>query len=219
MGLPQTVVPLAQRFGQPLLGGHVPGVEKFGGPAGVQASVAGTGDGTDLVHVMFYPLRQLNRAALLLNNGVVYMASASHCDIGPYHGWIIGYGAQTLALSNFFNVTPNGGDGGIWQSGGGPACDSSNNIYVLTGNGTFDTNAAVGSFGNSFLKLSPTNGLQLADYFTPYNQDYLNSADFDLGSGGPLLLPGGSNASKDVAASAPAKWRDRTSSRRYWSIR
>src|SRR2546426_2979439 len=149
------------------------GAEKFGGPAGVQASVAGTGDGTDLVHVMFDPLRQLNRAALLLNNGVVYMASASHCDIGPYHGWIIGYGAQTFALTNFFNVTPNGGGWGALRSGGGPACDNSNNIYVLTGNGTFDTNGPVGAFGNSFLKLSTTNGFQLADYFTPYNQDYL----------------------------------------------
>ncbi len=166
------------------------GAEKFGGPVIVQPSVAGTGDGTDGTgHVPFNPLRQLNRPALLLSRGVVYIAAASLCDIGPYHGWLIGYGAQTLALSNVFNVTPNGQAGGIWQSGGGPACDANGNVYVVTGNGTFDTNPAVACFGDSFLKLSTTNGLQLVDYFTPYNQSSLDIADLDLGSGGPLVLP------------------------------
>jgi len=166
------------------------GAEKFGGPAVVHASVAGTGDGNDGAgHVPFDPLRQMNRAALLLNNGVVYMGFASLCDNSPYHGWLIGYGAQTLALSNVFNVTPNGGDGGIWQAGGGPAGGATGNIYVMTGNGTFDTNVGVSCFGNSFLKFSPANGLQLADYFTPYNQAELDSLDLDVGSGGPLVLP------------------------------
>jgi hypothetical protein len=166
------------------------GVEKFGGPAVVQASVTGTGDGNDGAgNVPFDPLRQLNRAALLLNNGIVYMGFSSLCDAGPYHGWLIGYGAQTLALSNVFNVTPNGGDGGIWQSGGGPAVDANGNFYLMSGNGTFDTNVAVSCFGNSFLKFRPFNGLQLADYFTPYNQADLDSADLDVGSGGPLVLP------------------------------
>jgi len=67
------------------------GAEKFGGPAVVQASAAGTGDGNDGIgHVPFSPLRQMNRAALLLNNGVVYMGFASLCDNDPYHGWLIG---------------------------------------------------------------------------------------------------------------------------------
>lgn len=165
------------------------GVEKFGGPVVVQATVAGTGDGNDGAgHVPFNALRQLNRSALLLNQGVVYLASASHCDNGPYHGWLIGYDAQTLTLSNFFNTTPNGGLGGIWQAGGGPACDASNNIYAITGNGTFD-GATNGDYGDTFLKLSTTNGLKLADYFTPYDQAYLNSVDLDLGSGGVVALP------------------------------
>ena len=130
------------------------GAEKFGGPVAVQVSVAGTGDGNDGTgHVPFDPLKQLNRSALLLNKGVVYIASASHCDNGPYHGWLLGYGAQTLTLSNSFNTTPNGGLGGIWHAGGGPACDPSNYIYAITGNGTFD-GATNNDYGDTFLKIS-----------------------------------------------------------------
>ena len=165
------------------------GAEKFGGPTVIQASVSGTGDGNDgSGHVPFDPLRHMNRAALLLNNGVVYIGSASHCDNGPYHGWLIGCGAQTMALSNVFNTTPNGGLGGIWQAGGGPAADTSGNIYFITGNGTFDGSTNQ-DYGDSFVKLSTTNGLAVADFFTPNNQSALESADLDLGSGGAVALP------------------------------
>lgn len=165
------------------------GAEKFGGPMVIQAGFPGSGDGNDGAgNVPFDPLLHLNRPALLLNGGLVYLAYASHCDNGPYHGWVIGYNAQTLASNSVFNTTPNGGDGGIWQAGGGLASDSNGNIFCITGNGTFDgfTN---NDFGDSFLRLSTGSGLALADYFTPYNQQALSDADLDLGSGGPLLLP------------------------------
>ncbi len=169
------------------------GTEKFGGPVVIQATVPGTGDGTDgSGHVPFNPLRQMNRCGLLLANGVVYLAYASHGDNGPYHGWLLGYNAQTLAPAGVYNSTPNGGLGGFWQSGAGPATDASGSIFLLTGNGTFSvgsSNYAVDNFGDSFLKLTATNGLALVDYFTPYNQASLDSADQDLGSGGALVLP------------------------------
>jgi hypothetical protein len=164
------------------------GAEKFGGPVIIQASVTGSGDGTDyLGRIQFNPLRQLNRPALLLMNGVIYLAYASHCDNGPYHGWVLGYNAQTLAQTAVYNTTPNGSEGGIWQSGAGLAGDANGSIYLMTGNGTFDP--AASNYGDSFLKLTATNGLNLADYFTPYNQAFLALFDVDLGSGGPLLLP------------------------------
>jgi hypothetical protein len=166
------------------------GVEKFGGPAQVHAGVPGSGDGNDGAGLVpFDPLRQLNRCGLLLSRGVVYIASASHCDAGPYHGWLIGYNAQTLAFSNLFNSTPNGGLGGFWQGGGGPACDSSGNIFLETGNGTYD-GATNQDYGDSFLKLSPTKRtMTVADYFTPDNQQDLADNDLDLGAGAPVLLP------------------------------
>jgi hypothetical protein len=165
------------------------GQEKFGGPMVIQTNVPGTGDGNDgLGNVPFDPLRHMDRPGLLLSKGVVYLTYASHCDNGPYHGWVMGYGAQTLVISNVFNVTPNGGLGGIWQSGCGPASDTNGNIYFITGNGTFD-GSTNNDYGDTFLKLSTTNGLQVADYFTPFNQQALSDADADLGSGGAVLLP------------------------------
>lgn len=165
------------------------GAEKFGGPVVIQVTVPGTGDGSDGAgNLAFDPMMHMNRSGLLLNQGVVYLAYASHCDNSPYHGWLFAYDAHTLAFSNVFNTTPNGGLGGIWQSGAGPVADTAGNIFVMTGNGTFDSTTN-NDYGDSFLKLTTTNGLQLADYFAPSNQDALASADEDLGAGGPMLLP------------------------------
>src|SRR5262249_41018685 len=86
----------------------------------IQASVPGTGDSSDGSTVSFDPFQHKQRAALLLSNGIVYVAFASQCDITPYHGWLFGYDATSLALLSVFNDTPNGNDGGIWN-GGAPA--------------------------------------------------------------------------------------------------
>ena len=166
------------------------GAEKFGGPIVIQASVPGTGDGTDGVNIPFNALTQNQRAALLLVNGVVYVAFGSHGDTDPYHGWLLGYDAATLQQVAAFNATPNGAQGGIWQTGGGPSADSAGNIFVITGNGTFDANAGGTDFGDSFLKLSASGGvLTPVDFFTPFNQAFLASADLDLGTTSPVLLP------------------------------
>jgi PKD repeat protein len=164
------------------------GAEKFGGPVLIEATVPGTGDGTDgLGNVSFNPLTQFTRTGLLLNNGVVYFGYASHCDNGFYHGWLFGFDAATLATNGLFNTTPNGSEGGIWESGCGPASDTNGNLYIATGNGTFDpTNS---NYGDSLIRLSTSNSVALADYFTPFNQQDMFDMDQDLGSGGVLLLP------------------------------
>ncbi len=87
-----------------------------------------------------------------------------------------------------YNTSPNGGLAGIWQSGGGLTADAAGNIYVLTGNGSFNGDQAGGvNFGNSFLKVSPTG--TLLDWFTPFNWSFLNATDEDLGSQNALLIP------------------------------
>ncbi len=171
------------------------GAELFGGPVTVQASFPGTGANSVGGNVIFDAGQYAERAGLLLLNGTLYTAWTSHCDIPPYTGWIMAYNAKTLAQSSVLNVTPNGNDGSIWMAGSALAADSANNIYFLDANGTFDTtlNASGfpvnGDFGNAFVKLSPSSGLAVADYFALFNTVAESDADQDLGSGGVLLLP------------------------------
>ena len=165
------------------------GQEKFGGPVAITASVPGTGDGNVDGVISFNALLGNQRPALLLLNGVIYIAWASHCDLGPYHGWILGYGATNLQQVAVFNVTPDGSEGGIWMSGAGLSADTNGMIYAATGNGTFDANLGGLDFGNSILKLSTTSGLTVVDYFTPFNEQALSAVDLDLGSGGVLVVP------------------------------
>lgn len=165
------------------------GAEKFGGPLTIQAQVTGTADGTK--KVTFDPFREAQRAGLLVQNGRVYITWASHCDIGPYHGWVMAYDAQTLQQRGVWNSTPNGGLGGVWQSGAGLAADSANLLYLASGNGTFDKDQGGKNFGDSIVKMGFSAGgkLIVKDYFTPHDQAFLESTDLDLGSGGVLLIP------------------------------
>lgn len=162
------------------------GAEKFGGPVIVTGTVSGTGDGSVNGQITFYPPTQHSRPGLLLQNGNVYLAFASPGDVAPYHGWIFAYSATTLAQTSMFNTTANGSDGGIWQGAAGIASDGSN-IYVVTGNGSNDVTTARTNFGDSAMKL--TSSLSVVDFFTPTDQLSLDSADLDLGGGGPLLPP------------------------------
>jgi len=165
------------------------GAEKFGGPIVIQAQFNGTADGGK--KVAFDPLREAQRAGLLVQNGVVYIGWASHCDIGPYHGWVMAYDAYTLQQKSVWNATPNGGLGGFWQSGAGIAVDSRDLLYVASGNGTFDKDQKGKDFGDSIVKLgfNTMGKLIVKDYFTPHDQAFLESTDLDLGSGGVLLIP------------------------------
>jgi hypothetical protein len=172
------------------------GAELEGGPVTVQATYPGTGANSSGGQVVFDPKQYKERAALLLLNGVIYTSWASHCDINPYTGWIMGYNQTTLAQTSVLNLTPNGSEGSIWQSGGGLAADAQGNIYALIANGTFDTTLDTNNFpnkqdyGNGFVKVSTTNGaLKVADYFNMSTTVSESGSDTDLGSGGAMVLP------------------------------
>jgi len=163
------------------------GNEKFGGPTLITATYPGTGDGGSTT--TFLPYQENQRPGLALSNGVVYISWASHGDGPPFYGWIIGYKASDLSQAYVLNVAPNAGEAGIWMSGGAPAVDSSNKIYLLTANGGFDATNASGptnDYGDSYLEL--TSDLKISQYFTPSDQLSDENSDTDFGSGGPTLI-------------------------------
>ena len=157
----------------------------------IAASVRGTGVGNDgNGNIAFQPRIQLQRPALLLAGGVVYIAWGSFNDVGPYHGWVMAYNAASLQQLAVWNSTPDGAAGSIWQGGSGLSQDPAGNLWIMTANGTFDGNTGGRDFGDSIVKLSSAQaGLQVINYFTPFNQQKLNNSDQDLGSGGIMLLP------------------------------
>ncbi|HVZ89429.1 MAG TPA: hypothetical protein VHG72_20880 [Polyangia bacterium] len=165
----------------------ITGVERPGSPKVIDASVKGTGAGTSGGNVAFDSATQLNRPGLLLVNGIVYAAFASHCDTGAYHGWILGYSYDgtkfTQALA--FNVSPNGSQGGIWQGGVGLSSDGAN-IYVVVGNGSTNTSPSALDLSESVFRLRISD-YSVQDYWIPAAYSSLNAADADLSSGAVLL--------------------------------
>ncbi len=169
-----------------------------GGPDGgftdvTSISVSGNGDGSSGGVVRFNAAYHLQRPGLQLVNGVVYVAFGSHSDYRPYHGWVLGFDKTSLQPVKVFNLTPNAGGAGIWQSGGAVSADSQGNLYIAVGNGFNGPNLAFdpshGDYSEAVLKLSTTGQLTVADYFVPFDWQTLDNQDADLGSGGVMLLP------------------------------
>jgi uncharacterized protein YjdB len=164
------------------------GAQKSGSPVTITASVPGTNSTHDSNGMVSLPAGCVQRAALLLSQGSIYIG------VGSCHsGWLVSYDAKSLAQTGVFNASPNldgegtyGGAGGVWMGSGGPVADSAGNIYISTGNGPWDPSQS--AYGDSILKFSPT--LQLLNYFTPEDYGYMNCEDSDLASGGLLMVPG-----------------------------
>lgn len=185
------VVPMTKENGQYFHRLHAlditTGAEKPGSPVLIQGSVPGNGNGGQ--NFVFDSKQELQRLSLILNNNTVYVGFGGYCDIHPYTGWIMAYNKTSLAQTAIWSSTPNGQGGGIWQAGQSPSIDANGNLFFMIGNGTFDANTGGPDFGNSFVKLAPST-LAVQDYFTPYNQQFLNDTDNDLGASGVLLVPG-----------------------------
>src|SRR5262249_51552497 len=135
---------------------------------------------------------QRNRPGLLLLNGIVYLGFGTfNCDGGDYRGWVLGYRAGDLEPAAIFATSkvPGRAGGGIWQSGNGLVGTDDGYLYFETGNEI----QAEDRLGDSFVRLrvlSQWPGLQEAGHFQPSNAAVLRIGDTDLGSGGPVMLPG-----------------------------
>jgi hypothetical protein len=166
-------------------------------PVDIQGSAPGTSQPNDgHGHVVFDPHWHLNRPGLLLMDGTVFVGFGSHCDahIGSYHGWVFGCDASTLHTVGVFCTTPDTPPGpgasaaGVWQGGMGLAADPEGFVYFTTGNGDFTASVPGGrDYGDTVTKLR--GDFTVADFFTPSDQPTLLAGDYDLGSGGVLILP------------------------------
>ncbi len=172
------------------------GAEEAGEPREITATYPGTGANSSNGQVLFDPKQYKSRPGLLLVDGTVYTGWGSHCDIGLYTGWVLGYDKQSLSQNSVFNFAPNGSEAALWAAGGGMAADNMGNLFFNVANGTFDTAVTdqgfpnKGDYGNSFVRLTQAGGqLQAADYWTMNNSVSESSRDEDLGSGGLTLLP------------------------------
>ncbi len=181
------------------------GHERVNSPMEITGSVPGTGDtahsdSSDGTTLTFSPQQHHQRPALLLAGGLVYVTFGSHQDLTPYHGWVFAYDHLSLKRFGIKCTTPDGGDGAIWQSGVGPLADSAGYVYAVTGNG--DNNAGSSSlssayisadrrnYGMSMMRLNPKAGLKTAGFYTPSDFIAESGYDGDLGSGGPMMIPG-----------------------------
>ncbi|MGO8986440.1 MAG: hypothetical protein ACLQFM_16790 [Terriglobales bacterium] len=158
------------------------GLEKSGSPVVITASYESAG-----VNYVFADMMQVNRPALLLENGYLYIAFGSNgCRSGLEEGWVVAYKAKTLKPAGVFDDEPGESAAAVWMRGGGLSADSAGNVYGATADGPF---AAGLNFGQSVFKLKESgNELQLADWFTPYNELYLDDNDLDM-SEPVLVLP------------------------------
>ena len=157
------------------------GLEKFGGPTTIAATYTLNGKTTT-----FADLYQMNRPGLLLANGHIYIGFGSNCCNQYSQGWVLSYNAATLQPEGAYTAEPGKSLASIWQRGSGISADSSGNIYAETSEGYY---ARGKNLSSSVLKLSQIGTtLSLADWFTPYNQQYLSTNDLDLDDG-VLILP------------------------------
>jgi hypothetical protein len=171
------------------------------GAARIEASVRNSANES----VKFTAQFHLNRPGLLLLDGVLYLAFGSHGDVGNFYGWVMAYDAHTLEQLAIFNTAPDWGQGGVWQSGTGPAGDAEGFVYVVVGNGESPSSNAAKQppilppaviteplYGNAILKLrlernAGAASLKVVDWFTASDTMDLNEHDSDF-IGGPVLF-------------------------------
>jgi hypothetical protein len=174
-------------------------------------SVPGTGAGSVGGTLTFNALREFNRPALQMVNNpdgskTVYLAFASHGDNGPYHGWVLGYDAATLALTKVFNTSPNGSASGIWESGGNLGVDSQGNLYFSTGNGFGTGNDVINTANTALGANSAGLGYQgithsLTVTFRAFDNGHSSTG---LGQNGSFLAPNDLSGKIDFNAAAHA---------------
>jgi len=173
----------------------VTGQPRPNSPVVITAQAPGNGHGSVNGVIELDPLRTMQRPGLLKVGNKIYLGFASLCDISPYHGWVLGYDATTLAQTNVHITTPNGGEGGIWNGGVGLNADENGDIYYTSAD-VYDTSGqpefnGPGNLGNSIVRLHDDgSSFTVVTKFTPFDTRIFSPQDRSLGNGGGILIPG-----------------------------
>ncbi len=151
---------------------------------------------------------------LSADGSILYIPFASYGSSNG--GWLINMATgvtngvsngQTPAIVSAFSATAQPGtavgNGGIW-GGGGPAIDSSGNMFVSTGDSPGGTKQTPGSWGNSVLEFGPGRPAikhsRLTGAYTPWNYQTQDTIDTDLGGAAPVIIqmPAGSSNTPEL---------------------
>jgi polyvinyl alcohol dehydrogenase (cytochrome) len=134
----------------------------------------------------YYIPAEQQRPALTLLEGRIYAEFGGlDGDCGQYHGYVVSLPMTGNGSLVTYQV-PTRREGAIWGTGGA-FVSSSGDLYVATGNGSSNSISDYDE-GNSVVELSPALGL--LGYWAPSNWVQLNDEDWDLGSAGPVAVPG-----------------------------
>ena len=145
----------------------------------------------------------LQRGALLIDRGRLFLSFGSRQDLPDWHGWVAAVdigpltpnsgGTRTGHPVSVFTPDPNADGGGIWGVGG-VAVDKAGDIYAVTGNGEYDIPQGRHDLGQCVLRLRVkhdrlTFSEKPVDYYIAPNYKFLNETDQDLGGSAEILLP------------------------------
>jgi hypothetical protein len=168
------------------------------------------GHPTNDSNLSFSALPEDQRPGLLLMNGWVYAAFASHCDHQSYDGYVGGWKVGSPGTTTLWadDVGVANKKGGIWQSGAGLMSDGSGRILLTSGNGISPARGPGSNppaqLAESVIRLGVNSdgSLKAEDFFSPSNAPSLDASDVDFGSGGPTGLPFGTSTHPNILMQA-----------------
>jgi polyvinyl alcohol dehydrogenase (cytochrome) len=133
----------------------------------------------------YIPAEQQRPAVTLLGGRLYVPFGGLDGDCGQYHGYLVELPESGKGPLESYQV-PTQREGAIWETNGS-LVSPQGDLYVATGNGS-SNNIAQYDEGNSVIELSPS--LARLGSWAPGNWVQLNDEDWDLGSGGPIQVPG-----------------------------
>lgn len=150
--------------------------------------------------ITLLPRREKIASALKIFHGHVIAVTAGYVgDETPYQGHVAIIDAQTGKLLHVWNslcsnrtglIQPGSCEGqrsAIWGRSGATIDPDSGNIFVATGNGSYNGST---DWGDSLIELN-RDATRMLGNFTPSNNKELDDRDLDVGSTSPAVLPGG----------------------------